>query len=101
MQTSVQVLYVCLLEMKACIGAYTLHFPSIPHLDSSCAPLEVGVSGKALMPYCHFELEPSDYLTTRKSAGKADLAKTQVIEFHSCGVGAKIVKYACIQARCA
>ena len=54
------------------------------------------------MPYCHFELEPSDYLTSRQSGGgrgvegretNFDPGSTRVIEFHSCGVGIKVVKY--------
>jgi len=55
------------------------------------------------MPYCHFDLEQSDYLTKRAvgegkggmfRAGRAaaDPSSTRVIEFHSCGVGVRIVK---------
>lgn len=55
------------------------------------------------MPYCHFELEHSDYLTQRRAgdgsgqAGSAfgsslDPSSTRVIEFHSCGIGVKITK---------
>ena len=62
------------------------------------------------MPHCHFELEHSDYLTSRKRGsggagggngrgrggeegdGYIDSSSTRVIEFHSCGVGTKIVK---------
>lgn len=56
-----------------------------------------------MMPYCHFDLEQSDYLTKRAvgegkggmfRAGQAaaDPSSTRVIEFHSCGVGVRIVK---------
>ena len=78
---------------------------SIPHLDSSCSPLEVVVRGSSLMPFCHFDLEQSDYLTRRAvregkggafgaGDGRAvpDPSSTRVIEFHSCGVGVRIVK---------
>ena len=89
---------------------YLLHWNflfaySIAHLDSSMEVLEVQVGGSSLMPYCHFELEPSDYLTERASGdlsrgGEAfgttsvDPASTRVIEFSACGVGLKNVKYA-------
>lgn len=57
------------------------------------------------MPYCHFDLEQSDYLTRRAvregkggafgaGDGRAvsDPSSTRVIEFHSCGVGIRIVR---------
>ena len=76
------------------------------HLDSSMEVLELPVSGNSLMPYCHFELEPSDYLAQRASSAEmtrgggmyarggttVDLASTRVVEFSSCGVGVKNVK---------
>lgn len=76
---------------------------SIPHLDNACSPLEVVVHGSSLMPYCHFDLEQSDYLTRRAMRegkggafgdGRAvsDPSSTRVIEFHSCGVGIRIVR---------
>lgn len=84
-------------------GAVSL-FHSIPHLDSSCSPMVV-VRGSSLMPYCHFDLEHSDYLTRRAvregkggalgtGDGRAvpDPSSTRVIEFHSCGVGVRIVR---------
>lgn len=68
--------------------------------------LELQVCGSSLMPYCHFELEPSDYLTERASGSdlscrggepfsstSVDLASTRVIEFSACGVGFKNVRY--------
>ena len=65
------------------------------------------VSGSSMMPYCHFELEPSDYLSNRSSSvdlsrgggafattgTSVDLASTRVIEFSSRGVGLKNIKY--------
>lgn len=76
---------------------------SIPNLEESANPLMVTVQGHVLMPYCHFELEQSDYLTSgRRSAsqrgpfgagaGTALETSTKVIEFHSCGVGVKDTK---------
>ena len=76
---------------------------SIPHLDNTCSPLEVVVHGSSLMPYCHFDLEQSDYLTRRAvregkggtfgdSRAVSDPSSTRVIEFHSCGVGIRIVR---------
>ena len=78
---------------------------SIPHLDSIYSPLEVVVHGSSLMPYCHFDLEQSDYLTRRAvregkggafgagdSRAVSDPSSTRVIEFHSCGVGIRIVR---------
>jgi len=67
------------------------------------APLMVTVQGRAVMPYCHFELEESDYLTSGKRSatqrgpfgagvGTALEPNTKVIEFHSCGVGVKDTK---------
>ena len=76
---------------------------NVPNLDGSCDPLEVVVRGNSLMPYCHFDLESSDYLSQRSSDNREpsgfsssvaafDTASTRIIEFNSCGVGTKIVK---------
>ena len=82
-----------------------IHPHSIAHLDHSLEVLELPVSGSSLMPYCHFELDPSDYLSRRASSGDVasgftaagpssiDVGSTRVIEFSSCGVGVKNVKY--------
>ena len=77
---------------------------SIPHLDSSLSLLVVKVTGTSLMPYCHFELEESDYLTSGRRVAEThplqpgaptpaprDIS-TKVIEFHSCGLGVKHVR---------
>ena len=77
-----------------------IFFYSMPNLDESINPLMIAVQGRSLMPYCHFELDHSDYLTSgRRSAnqrgpfgsavGTALDINTKVIEFHSCGVGVK------------
>ena len=77
---------------------------SIPHLDGSLSPLVVTVAGTSLMPYCHFELEESDYLTSGRrvvetrplqpgapTPAPRDIS-TKVIEFNSCGLGVKRVR---------
>ena len=64
-------------------------------------PLSLLVYGHSLMPYCHFEVEhSSDYFSRRSgesrrsfgSSGTIDPVNTRVIEFTSCGVGAKYTK---------
>ena len=72
---------------------FLLLWHSMSHLDSSSEPLEVVVSGRALMPYCHFELEPSNYSPVQQNGAERDLLNTQAVEFHSSGIGMKIVKY--------
>ena len=65
---------------------------SIPYLDVSCSPLVLPIEGKSLMPFCHFELEPSDYLNKRGSdeglgSTNVEMANIRVIEFEACRVG--------------
>lgn len=91
--------------MYVFFSLHLIYFFRIAHLDSSMEVLELRVGGSSLMPYCHFELEPSDYLTQRASGDlpgrgggpfgttSVDLASTRVIEFSACGVGLKNVKY--------
>lgn len=75
---------------------------NVPYLDPTLTSLLVTVSGVSLMPYCHFELEESDYLTSGRyaaytrsleqhgsSAPAPRDVSMKVIEFHSCGVGIK------------
>ncbi|XP_062997557.1 hydrocephalus-inducing protein homolog [Elgaria multicarinata webbii] len=54
----------------------------------------VAVKGKSLLPYCHFELEDSDYITAnrrnpdlRGPGGTSLDPNTKVVEFSSVGVG--------------
>ena len=91
-------MFVSILEVLVELNVF-LFCGSIPHLDSSNGPLEVVISGKALMPHCHFELEPSDYSVTRQSGGEGSAHSTQAFEFHSAGIGIKIVKYVHILSR--
>lgn len=64
-------------------------FPcSIDHLDVSCAPLELVTRGKCLMPYCHFELEQSDYLTERRELDvDINISEAKILEFPPSGIG--------------
>ena len=71
-------------------------------MDQSCRPLNLKVQGQSLMPYCHFELEESNYLAQRQvetrgglgtRAGPAVDSSTRVIEFHSRGISVKNHKY--------
>jgi len=73
---------------------------SIPNLDSQeSAPL-IDVTGTGIMPYCHFELENSDYLSrirlsseNRPSSAMSLPPDTKVIEFKTFGIGVKHVKH--------
>ncbi|CAM5150043.1 unnamed protein product [Eretmochelys imbricata] len=68
---------------------------SIPNLKPNHQCPVVAVKGRSLLPYCHFELEDSDYLTAnrrnpelRGPRGAALDPNTRVIEFASVGVHA-------------
>lgn len=80
------------------IHAY-LHF-RIPNLEKDIQGPVVGLKGKSLMPYCHFELQDSDYITGARRdpelPGPGDSTRgttldpnTRVIEFSCVGVGVK------------
>ena len=70
------------------------------HLKASTKPLQLHVQCNSIVPYCHFDLPESDYLTIRrppdiKGAGSyADKINrsTKVIEFVSTGTTNKIIK---------
>uniref|UniRef100_A0A7M4E0K5 HYDIN axonemal central pair apparatus protein n=1 Tax=Crocodylus porosus TaxID=8502 RepID=A0A7M4E0K5_CROPO len=69
---------------------------SIPNLKPNCESPVVSVKGRSLLPYCHFELEDSDYITANRhnpelrgpNGGTLD-PNTRVIEFASVGVRAR------------
>jgi hydrocephalus-inducing protein len=76
---------------------------SIPNLETGKAGPVVAVRGRSILPFCHFELEESDYLTSGRR--RVDLLinndstqppptfidrQTRVIEFKSVGVGSTI-----------
>eukprot|EP01135_Chromosphaera_perkinsii_P007876 Nk52_evm68s1020 gene=Nk52_evmTU68s1020 len=75
---------------------------TIPNLHSSCTTPSVDVHGTSLRPYCHFELESSDYITAGRrnpelndhsgSPGGVLDPETRVIEFESCGIKIKNIK---------
>ncbi len=74
----------------------------ISNLEGSSPVLDIPVSGKALMPLCHFELERSDYLDKHlPSTGPANMdhSNTRVIQFSVHGVGVVTTKYESILIR--
>ncbi|XP_075796761.1 hydrocephalus-inducing protein homolog isoform X3 [Pelodiscus sinensis] len=76
------------------VGEFEGHiFCSIPNLKPNHQGPVVAVTGRSLLPYCHFELEDSDYLATSRhnpelqgSQGAALDSTARVIEFTSLGV---------------
>lgn len=78
--------------------------PRIPNLEKDQQGPVVGLKGKSLMPYCHFELEDSDYISGAKRnpemkgpngapPGSTLDPNTRVIEFSCIGIGVKNTKY--------
>ncbi|XP_069113582.1 hydrocephalus-inducing protein homolog isoform X2 [Argopecten irradians] len=76
---------------------------SVPNLEKSQQGPVVALRGKSLMPYCHFELEDSDYISSSRRnpemrgprgapAGSTLDPNTRVIEFNCIGVGVKNLK---------
>ena len=74
---------------------------NIPNMAKEQTPPQIQVHGASLRPFCHFELEDSDYITNERrnpdrivSEGipAALEANTKVIEFSSCGVRGKNMK---------
>ncbi|XP_047678536.1 hydrocephalus-inducing protein-like isoform X5 [Tachysurus fulvidraco] len=75
---------------------------SIPNLKDTQGPV-IAVNGRSMMPYCHFHIEDSGYLTDNRESlelpgpqrstlrAKLDL-NTKVIEFTSTGVGTSICR---------
>ncbi|CAL1528044.1 unnamed protein product, partial [Lymnaea stagnalis] len=72
---------------------------SVPYVNKEFQNPVIGLKARSLMPYCHFELEDSDY----KSCGVRDTTNstqqglsldpsTKIIEFSVCGVGVKCCK---------
>uniref|UniRef100_A0A8C3KHX2 HYDIN axonemal central pair apparatus protein n=1 Tax=Calidris pygmaea TaxID=425635 RepID=A0A8C3KHX2_9CHAR len=77
-----------------CVGNFESRMLcSIPNLKPSQKGPEVVVKGRSLMPDCHFELEDSDYITTKRRnpdlrgpKGTTFDLNTRVIEFAAVGV---------------
>lgn len=76
---------------------------SIPNLETGKAGPVVAVRGRSILPFCHFELEESDYLTSGRrrmdllinnGSTQAPSAfvdrQTRVIEFKAIGIGSTI-----------
>ena len=81
----------------------TFPSPSIPNLHPDSVPPDVKLKGRSLLPYCHFELEESDYISGGRRnpelpgpggapPGTMLNPNTKVIEFQSCGVKVKVVR---------
>ncbi|XP_059164883.1 hydrocephalus-inducing protein homolog isoform X3 [Physella acuta] len=76
---------------------------SVPFMNKGEQGPVIGVKGRSIMPYCHFELEESDYLARAKNnhenhnqgnavQGPNVDPTTRVIEFNVCGIGIKCFK---------
>lgn len=76
---------------------------TIPNLEKDQQGPVVGLKGKSLMPYCHFELEDSDYISGARRnpemkgpngapPGSTLDPNTRVIEFSCIGIGVKNTK---------
>ncbi|KAK6983379.1 hydrocephalus-inducing protein, partial [Biomphalaria glabrata] len=70
---------------------------SIAHMDKGSHGPVIGLKGRSLMPYCHFELEDSDYISRSRSNLDGTQSapidpSTRVIEFSVCGSGVKCHK---------
>ncbi|XP_053402100.1 hydrocephalus-inducing protein homolog isoform X11 [Mercenaria mercenaria] len=76
---------------------------TIPNLEKNSQGPVLGIKGKSLMPYCHFELEDSDYITNARRnpemrgpggapPGTTLDPNTRVIEFETTGVSVKCTK---------
>ena len=76
---------------------------SIPFMSKDEQGPVVGLKGRSLMPYCHFELEDSDYLSSARRnpelrgpggapPGSTLDPNTRVIEFDVCGTSVKSYK---------
>ncbi|KAJ3215867.1 hypothetical protein HDU67_010224 [Dinochytrium kinnereticum] len=77
-------------------GEYTYNMLcNIQNLVKDAKKLAIPISGTSMRPFCHFELEESDYLTSERRNPDSGTANgvpqvlpqnTRVIEFGSCGV---------------
>ncbi|XP_046359897.2 hydrocephalus-inducing protein homolog isoform X3 [Haliotis rufescens] len=76
---------------------------SIPNLEKSEQGPVVGIKGRSIMPYCHFELADSDYITGAKRnpelrgpggapPGSTLDPSTRVMEFSCVGVGVRSIR---------
>ncbi|XP_052229341.1 hydrocephalus-inducing protein homolog isoform X3 [Dreissena polymorpha] len=76
---------------------------TIANLEKAQQGPVIGIKGKSLMPYCHFELEDSDYITNARRnpemrgpggspPGTTLDPNTRVIEFKTTGIAVKCTK---------
>ena len=76
---------------------------SATNLQPETGGFSIPVHGRSLLPYCHFELEESDYVSGGRRnpelrgprgahPGSTLDPSTKVIEFKSCGIKVKNVK---------
>ena len=76
---------------------------TIPNLEEGKTGPVISIKGKSVLPYCHFELTDSDYLSSARRnpemrgprgapPGTTLDPNTRVIEFKSIGVGVKTTK---------
>ena len=64
----------------------------------------IALHGKSLLPWCHFELKESPYIKDKRNpelrgpngaaAGSKLDSNTKVIEFETCGISTKVIRYA-------
>ena len=92
--------YPFLLHVHVCL----LYLYRISSLSPSVAPLDICVSGSSVLPYCHFDIPESDYLTNRRPSNAKGVMllnsgstgsiepSTKIIEFNSTGTGHKITR---------
>ena len=88
-------------EVSWIINFFNVH--SAANLQPDTQPFSIPVSGRSLLPYCHFDLEESDYISGGRRnpelrgpggapPGSTLDPSTKVIEFKSCGVKVKNIK---------
>lgn len=80
---------------------------TIPNVEEGKQGPVIAIKGKSVLPYCHFELQHSDYLTGARRnpemrgprgapPGTTLDSDTRVIEVHSIGVGIRNIRKFCI-----
>lgn len=101
-----EILYILSSECDTLCVKVNLNFYNfrIPNLHPEAIPPEVKLRGRSLLPYCHFELEESDYISGGRRnpelpgpggapPGTTLNPNTKVVEFQSCGVKVKVVRF--------
>lgn len=72
-------------------------------MDALDSGFKIELKGRSLVPFCHFELEDSDYISGARRnpelrgpggapPGSALNPNTRVVEFSVCGIGVKSLK---------